>query len=60
MKDLLKSVCTRHGIPDDKAELIATEQWNLIFEAKILTTTEELRNDLICAVQDEYFGGPDD
>ena len=62
MKDLLKAICEKHGVTHDKAELIATEQWNLIFESRILSTTEEFKNDLIRAVNIELFGDgePDD
>ena len=61
MKDQIKTILMRRLDPEI-AELFASEIWNLIFEAKVLTTTEELRSDLICAVQDEIFGNgePDD
>lgn len=61
MKDQIKTILMRR-LDLEIAELFAVEIWNLIFEAKVLSTTEEFRNDLICAVQDKLFGegNPDD
>lgn len=61
MKEQIKTILMRRLDPDI-ADIMATEIWNLIFASKVLTTTDEFRNDLICAVQDEMFGegNPDD
>lgn len=62
MKSQIKLIVQKYVHDDVLAEIISTELWNLIFETRVLTTTEELRTDLIRAVNYELLGDgePDD
>ena len=62
MKEQIKIIVSRYLHDDVLADIISTELWNLIFESRVLTTTEELRTDLIRAVNVELLGDgePDD
>jgi hypothetical protein len=62
MKEQIKTIVSRYLHDDVLADIISTELWNLIFESRVLTTTEELRTDLIRAVNVELLGDgePDD
>ncbi|MDD3983860.1 MAG: hypothetical protein PHU54_07960 [Candidatus Omnitrophica bacterium] len=62
MKEQIKTIVSRYLHDDVLADIISTELWNLIFESRVLTTTEELRTDLIRAVNYELLGDgePDD
>ena len=62
MKEQIKTIVSRYLHDDVLADIMATEIMNFIFETKVLTVTEELRTDLIRAVNIELFGDgePDD
>ena len=62
MKSQIKAIVQKYVHDDVQVDIASTEILNLIFESRILTTTEDLRNDLIRAVNIELFGDgePDD
>ena len=62
MKSQIKSIVQKYVHDDVQVDILTTELWNLIFESRVLTTTEELRTDLIRAVNVELLGDgePDD
>ena len=62
MKSQIKAIVQKYVHDDVQADIASTEILNLIFESRILTTTEDLRTDLIRAVNYELLGDgePDD
>jgi len=62
LKSQIKSIVQKYVHDDVQVDILTTELWNLIFESRVLTTTEELRTDLIRAVNVELLGDgePDD
>ena len=62
MKSQIKAIVQKYVHDDVQADIASTEILNLIFESRILTTTEDLRNELIRAIHFEFFGDgePDD
>ena len=62
MKSQIKAIVQKYVHDDVQVDIASTEILNLIFESRILTTTEDLRTDLIRAVNYELLGDgePDD